>query len=436
MTYKFIDSAEFTIEAGTGGAGAVAFRRELYVPKGGPAGGDGGRGGNVYLVGTPNLHTLFDIQQQKVFHAEHGQPGRSKNQHGRKGQDLEILLPLGTMVYNAQSNQLLVDIVEADKRFLIARGGKGGRGNKRFVNAQRKVPRLYEAGDHGERITVRCELKVLSDIGLIGLPNAGKSTLLSVLTNRKPEIGNYPFTTLTPQLGITSIRQQQSFVISDLPGLIKGAHEGKGLGFQFLKHAERCKILAPVIDVSDEMILDAVKAPWKIIFNELQEYKINLLKKVKLVIINKIDLLEDLTIIAKIKTLLPPDLQVVTISALRRQNLQQLKNVMWKLIQDNLQQQAETLSNAPDFKLYEFQSPVDTIQITATSDHSWELNSKVVEAWCYKYPLTTFDNWLFLQKKFHSLGVDKKLAAAGLAEGDEVTIGQKFRFHWVNGKLA
>ncbi|MGA7248007.1 MAG: GTPase ObgE, partial [Candidatus Cybelea sp.] len=248
---QFIDQTEIAVAAGDGGDGIVAWRREKYVPKGGPAGGDGGHGGNVYLEATPELSTLVEFRYRRNFSAQSGKPGGSSNKSGKSGEDLTIEVPVGTLVFKARSDgerDFLADLKEAGARVLAAKGGRGGLGNQHFATSVRQAPRFAERGEPGERFTLQLELRLLADCGIVGVPNAGKSTLLSVISAARPKIADYPFTTLEPQLGVVRVSDEDSFVMVDVPGLVEGAHEGVGLGDQFLRHVERTRALVHVLD--------------------------------------------------------------------------------------------------------------------------------------------------------------------------------------------
>jgi len=247
----FIDQVTITVQAGDGGNGCCSFRREKYVPLGGPDGGDGGKGGNVVLEADPNLTTLIDLRYQKIYQAEHGKAGRGQQMTGKSGKDLVIRLPPGTLVKDADSGELLADLRESHQQFAGVDGGDGGRGNYRFKSSTQRAPKRFETGWPGEKRTLFLELKLLADVGIIGFPNAGKSTLISKISNARPKIADYPFTTLVPNLGVVRLEEGTSFVAADIPGIIEGAHEGKGLGHQFLKHIERTRLLLHLIDFSD-----------------------------------------------------------------------------------------------------------------------------------------------------------------------------------------
>ena len=281
----FIDYAKIELQAGNGGKGAVAFHREKYIDKGGPSGGDGGKGGNIVFSTNSNLHTLQDIRYRRLYKAKSGQAGGSNKKTGKSGEDLIIEVPCGTVIKDFENNTIIKDLIKENHSHIICEGGIGGKGNYHFKSSTQQTPRFSQEGEKGKRIVVELELKVLADVGLVGLPNAGKSTLLSVMTTAKPKIADYPFTTLQPHLGIVKYGDYQSFVMADIPGLIEGASEGKGLGHQFLRHIERNKILLFLIDCNEEN-------PQKIynqLIDELGNFNKNLLDKKRLIIRTKID---------------------------------------------------------------------------------------------------------------------------------------------------
>jgi GTP-binding protein len=249
---KFIDETELVLASGKGGAGCVAFRREKFAPLGGPNGGDGGDGGSVVLVADPQLATLLDFRHRKRMRAENGQPGRGSNKSGRMGRSLRVRLPAGTTVFDADTGEELVDLVEARQEVVLLQGGRGGRGNARFASSTNRAPRHAQPGMPGEELRVRLELKLMADVGLVGFPNAGKSTLVSRISAARPKIANYPFTTLTPNLGVVTWAEEKSYVVADVPGLIEGAHRGVGLGIQFLRHLERTRLMLHLVDPTDD----------------------------------------------------------------------------------------------------------------------------------------------------------------------------------------
>ena len=289
---KFVDEALIKVTAGNGGHGCLSFRREKYVPRGGPDGGDGGDGGSVYLRGTNNLNTLVDFRYQRLFKAENGQPGAGGNCTGRSGEDLYIDVPVGTMVFDVDSKELIGDVNEENACLLVAQGGFHGLGNTRFKSSINRAPRQTTRGTEGEARHLRLELRVLADVGLLGLPNAGKSTLIRSVSSARPKVADYPFTTLHPGLGVVSVSTGRSFVMADIPGLIEGAAEGAGLGHRFLKHLSRTSVLLHVIDVTPIDGSDPVESALSII-EELKAYDETLLEKPRWLILNKMDLLSD-----------------------------------------------------------------------------------------------------------------------------------------------
>jgi GTP-binding protein len=289
----FIDEVRIKVKAGDGGNGCLAFRREKFVPRGGPSGGDGGRGGNVILVANPNYNTLLHFRFNPEHSAERGRHGEGSNRTGREGESIEIPVPIGTIVYDADTGDQLVDFTEPGQRFVVAKGGRGGRGNARFVSSTHQTPTEHEDGKPGEEKHLRLELKLLADVGLVGYPNAGKSTLIARISAAKPKIADYPFTTLEPNLGVVSANDDYtSFVVADIPGLIEGAHEGHGLGIQFLRHIERTRLLVHLVDVSESSGRDPVN-DFNVILNELGSFSEELARKPMFVVASKIDVAQD-----------------------------------------------------------------------------------------------------------------------------------------------
>ncbi len=329
---KFVDQAVIQVRAGAGGNGCLSFRREKNVPKGGPNGGDGGSGGNVYLVATSQKDTLYRFHLNQHFRADRGQLGRGKNQHGRTGDDLIIELPLGTTVKDAETDALLVDLAKPGQRFMVAQGGRGGRGNARFATSTNRAPRRIEPGEDSQEIKLSLELSLLADVGLIGLPNVGKSTLLSRLSAARPEIADYPFTTLIPCLGVVALDLDRSFVMADLPGLIENAAKGAGLGHRFLKHVQRCRLLLHMLDLSCINPTDPLADFWKI-NEELAAFSPDLAKKKQFLAINKMDLMggEAAQFTPRIKALLP-EMKIFEISAVTGQGLDPLKAALFEAV--------------------------------------------------------------------------------------------------------
>ncbi|MBW1974719.1 MAG: GTPase ObgE [Deltaproteobacteria bacterium] len=326
---RFVDEARIRLKAGDGGRGCISFRREKYVPRGGPDGGDGGRGGHIFLEATERKQTLLDFRYRHYFKARSGEHGRGKDQHGRSGDDLTIYVPVGTVVKDVETGVVLADLREPGQKWLAVRGGRGGRGNARFVSSTNQVPRYAEEGEPGEEKEVILELKLIADIGLVGFPNAGKSTLIRSLSAARPKVADYPFTTLVPQLGVVQYGDAEPFVIADIPGIIEGAHRGAGLGIRFLKHIERTKILLHLVDITSLDIDNPLK-PYRDIRNELDQFSSVFKQKRQVVALNKVDLLDDDEIIEYMVDCYKAELScpVVAISALQRMNLEELLRVL------------------------------------------------------------------------------------------------------------
>jgi GTP-binding protein len=286
---KFVDEAIITVQSGNGGRGCVSFRREKYIPRGGPDGGDGGMGGDVVLRVSAGKRTLYDFRHKKQFRAQNGQQGQGRQKTGRDGEDLVVELPPGTLIRDAETGQIIADLVEAGQTFVAAKGGRGGQGNTRFKSATQRAPRFSQPGEPGKSLTLKLELKLIADVGIIGLPNAGKSTLISAISSANPKIGAYPFTTLAPNLGVVQSDSNQPFIVADIPGLIAGAHEGSGLGIRFLRHIERTVFLVHLIDAS-RVDLHSPLEDYRIVNAELAHYGRGLNDKPQIVVLNKMDL--------------------------------------------------------------------------------------------------------------------------------------------------
>lgn len=321
----FIDYTEIHLIAGQGGTGCQAFHREKYVAKGGPSGGDGGKGGSIIFKADENLTTLLDFKYNKIYKAKRGEHGKGSNQHGKNASNIVLKVPIGSVVRNKETNEVIVDFIKHGQREIIAKGGKGGRGNARFATPTNRAPRKFEYGREGDNLEISIELKLLADVGLVGFPNAGKSSLLSALSDAKPKIADYPFTTLKPQLGIIKYFDYQSIVMADIPGIIEGASDGKGLGLTFLRHIERTKTIAYVIDGESESINDVYLK----LRNELKSYSNILLEKPSLIIVTKIDLIDIKDI--NVKGIQNQD--IVYISSVTHENLKELKTHLFKNIE-------------------------------------------------------------------------------------------------------
>ena len=325
----FLDYAEIFLGAGRGGHGAVAFRREKFVPKGGPAGGNGGEGGSVWIIANENLNTLLDFRYKKKYHAENGGEGGTSLKDGKKGEDIILQLPVGTIVKDFETGEVLVDLTKHGQKYCIAKGGKGGRGNSNFATPTNQAPRYAEPGRPGEEQRVALELKLIADIGLVGFPNAGKSTLISSISAARPKIADYPFTTLEPNLGIVRFKEYATLTVADIPGIIEGASEGKGLGLQFLRHIERTKVLCVMIDSTSE----TPKEDFKVLLRELKKYSQELAQKKMLLAFSKSDLIDDakkkeLSKISSKKFVHSP----VVFSAATGENIPKLLELFWETV--------------------------------------------------------------------------------------------------------
>lgn len=326
---NFIDYVKIYCASGNGGAGAMHLRREKYIPKGGPDGGDGGRGGHIILRANPQFWTLIHLKYRKHIRAEHGEGGGGKLCTGKNGEDIILDVPLGTVAKNAETEEVLFELVEPGEERILARGGRGGLGNANFKTPTNQTPRYAQPGELGQEGWFILELKVLADVGLVGFPNAGKSTLLSVVTAAKPKIADYAFTTLEPNLGIVRYRDDKSFVIADIPGIIEGAHEGKGIGLRFLRHIERNSILLFMIP-SDS---NDVKADYEVLLNELRQYNPELLLKSRVLAITKSDMLDE-KMTSEMEETVPADIPHIFISSITGQGISELKDLLWASLND------------------------------------------------------------------------------------------------------
>jgi GTP-binding protein len=326
----FLDKTRIKILSGKGGNGIVAWRREKYVDKGGPAGGNGGKGGDVYLVATEDMSTLMDFQYQSVFKAENGENGYIKTQHGRCGKDLYIKVPVGTVVKDVETDKIIADLNEADQKIMVAQGGRGGRGNACFATAQKRAPQFCEPGENGIERTLELELKLRADVGLLGMPNAGKSTLISSVSSAKPKIADYPFTTIIPNLGVVKKDSGDAYVIADIPGLIEGASEGIGLGHEFLRHVERCRFLIHLVDITEE---NPIKN-YNVINAELKKHSEKLASVYQIIALNKIDSVDDETKEKYLKEFQKFSNDVFLISAATRENLTDFMHFVSKKVDE------------------------------------------------------------------------------------------------------
>lgn len=422
----FYDRVRIYVKAGDGGHGAVAFRREKFVPYGGPSGGDGGRGGDVVLQVNHHLNTLYHLAHQPKFVAAGGENGRNKDQYGAGGADLEIPVPPGTVVIDEATGQVLADLTEYDQRFVVARGGKGGRGNMHFASPNNKAPRIAENGDPGEQYWLTLELKVLADVGLVGKPNAGKSTFLAVTTSAKPQIADYPFTTLQPNLGVVALGINDTFVIADLPGLIEGASEGKGLGLEFLRHIERTRIIIHLLDGTAEDPLEDFRA----INAELESFGHGLIEKPQLVAINKLDMPEARVRFPELKKQLSAlGYEVLGISGLTGEGTRELLGRAYQRLQEAPAPQLPALG-LPVIRPADIDALVDdAFAIERDRDGAWRVVGGKIERAVRRTPINYEESLLRLHNYLEHEGVLTALRKAGVQHGDTVRIGN-YELEW------
>lgn len=419
----FVDRCRLLIKAGDGGDGIVSWRREAHVPLGGPAGGNGGNGGNIYFIGDHNETSLETLNYYKKIIAKNGENGGIKNMYGANAEDLIVKVPLGTVVINDDTNKIIADITLENQKYLIASGGLGGHGNAHFKSGFNKAPTLYEKGELGETFNARLELKELADVGLIGLPNAGKSTLISKLTNATPKIANYQFTTLVPILGSFDYNDQK-IIIADIPGLIEDASEGVGLGHEFLKHIERCKILLHVVSLSlddNEDIIASVNT----IFNELKKYNLDLIKKKIIIIANKLDLEIENYQLNKLREMFS-NYEIIPISCATGEGIENLKEIIYneylkiKLTQesviDNTIIKEFTRHKNKDEELSK------SIEIVKINDHTYDIKCEYLKYWSHRIPINTPDNLIRFNQKMKSTDLFNELRKIGANIGDVIKI--------------
>ena len=419
----FIDKAKIIIISGAGGDGMVAFRREKYVPRGGPSGGDGGKGGSVYLKADSGLNTLINFRRKRKFAAEKGENGGAKEMYGKGGEDIIIDVPLGTMVYDNDTNELLADMVHQDQMVLIAKGGKGGRGNTHFATSAVRAPTYAEKGEPGESKEIRLELKVLADVGLIGFPSVGKSSLIRKVSGARPEVAAYHFTTLSPSLGVVNLDETRSFVMADIPGLIEGASQGVGLGHEFLRHVERSRVLIHVLDIAGSEGRDPL-SDFEIINNELEIYSPALAQKKQIVAGNKIDLITNQTELEQIKQQIESKgYSFFPICTLTGEGIKPLLEKAWSILQET---ETTTFDNQEKAIVYEL--PQNEFKIEYDG-HGYSVIGKRVEK---LVAMTDFDNSVSLRrfnKAWKFMGLDKLLKKEGIKEGDTVNLyGIEFSF--------
>ncbi len=418
-----IDYAKIELQAGKGGDGAVAFRREKYEPTGGPAGGDGGDGASIYIKATNSLSTLEEYRYKTKYKAQNGEAGGKKKKFGKKGDDLIIKVPVGTLVREANSEVIIKDMNKDGEEYVIARGGRGGRGNVHFKNSIRQAPRFAELGKKGQEIEVIFELKILADVGLVGLPNVGKSTLISVISKAKPKIANYHFTTLDPNLGVVKIDKERSFIVADIPGLIEGANEGLGLGHDFLKHVQRCKILVHLVDISGFEGRNPIE-DFELINNELKLFDENLYNKYQIVALNKSDLDYNENY-KKFEEKYADKYKIFRISSATTSGIKELIDEVSKVLNDFEDEKYNLDEEVDEAYLDEFYD-----KSIASDELNFEIEDGIyvcsgyrIDKLLEKVNLDDYDSRMYFERNLREMGVFDKFIEMGIQEGDSVAIG-------------
>ncbi len=430
----FVDQTKIEVQAGKGGDGMVAFRHEKYVPNGGPAGGDGGRGGSIIFVADSGLRTLMDFRYRRKFKAENGEDGRIKSQYGRGAKDLYLKVPIGTTVYDFDTNEEIGDLTENKQELVVAHGGKGGRGNIHFATSVNTAPEIAENGEPGEDRVLRLELKVLADVGLVGFPSVGKSTLLSVVTKAKPKIAAYSFTTLTPNLGMVILPDGRDFSMADLPGLIEGASHGVGLGIQFLRHIERTKVILHLVAMDPANGRDALR-DYQTIRQELLTYDKNLKDRKEIIVATQMDISGASEKLKQFKKDLKTEkiqAPVYAISSVTHEGIEQLMQhtatVVEQVEKERALQKPEPVQEVKEYKYQASQK--NDFTITKLEDHVFEIKGENLERLVERTNLDYQDGVMRLARKLKNLGVDDALRKKGAVDGDDVIIGS-FNFEFV-----
>lgn len=419
----FVDVAKIHVKAGDGGHGCVSFRREKYVPFGGPDGGDGGRGGDVIFKVDSNMRTLLDFKYKKKYEAERGEDGGTNNKFGKDGEDLIIKVPSGTVIKDAETGRIMADLVEDGQEFVVCNGGRGGRGNSRFATPTRQAPKFAEPGMPGEERWITLELKLLADVGLVGFPNVGKSTILSMVTGAKPKIANYHFTTLTPNLGVVDMQGVKSFVLADIPGLIEGAHEGVGLGIDFLRHVERTKVLIHVIDASGIEGRDPIDDFYKI-NEELKSYSEKLSKKPQVVVANKCDIPGSEENVEKLKKELEKyDIKVFEVSAATNKGLREVLLYVANLLDNYVEEEEEVQEYIPEEKKFTYEIHID-------DEGTYVIEGSFVDRLLLTVNIYDSESLKYFHKVLEKRGIIEQLKQMGIKDGDLVRMND-FEFEFV-----
>ncbi len=412
----FLDKTKIRIVSGRGGNGMVAWRREKYVDKGGPAGGDGGKGGDVYLIADENMSTLMDFKYKSVFKAEAGENGGIKNCHGRWAKDLYIKVPVGTVVKDVKTGNVIADLVEHEQKVIVAQGGRGGRGNARFATAQKRAPQFCEPGEPGIERELVLELKLIADVGLLGMPNAGKSTLISRISSAKPKIADYPFTTLVPNLGVVKGLNGDGFVVADIPGLIEGASEGVGLGHDFLRHVERCRFLVHLIDTTEENPFEN----YKIINNELEKHSQHLASLYQIIALNKIDAIDDEIKNKLLNQFNEVSSDVFLISAVTGEGVQELVNKMSEMV-EKIEKPVSEIIVEEDLGAYN--NDDSEYEITKAAKDTYIIVGGKIGRLAKVTDARNTEQVIRFQNILTGMGVFDRLKAMGVKDGDTIIVG-------------
>lgn len=431
----FVDKAKIFVKGGDGGDGLIAFRREKYVPEGGPAGGDGGNGGDVIFRVDEGLRTLMDFRYQRHFKAQRGVKGRNKSQHGANAEHMIVRIPPGTVITDDDTGEVLADMTRHGQQVIVAKGGRGGRGNIRFATPSNPAPELAENGEEGQERYITLELKVMADVGLVGFPSVGKSTLLSVVSSAKPKIGAYHFTTITPNLGVVDVGDHRNFVMADLPGLIEGAHEGVGLGHEFLRHIERTRIIIHVVDMAGSEGRDPFE-DWTKINDELKQYNAGLAERPQIVAANKMDMPEAEEKLAQFKeqvAVVRPDLEIMPISSLTRQGVKELLYRAADLL-DQIPDEpvVEEVADVNERKVFKLNTTEDEGFTIVRENDTFVVHSPKIERMMKRMQLNSHDAILKLARTMRHMGVDAELRKRGATDGTSVRIAD-FEFEFVEG---
>ena len=421
----FTDYAKITIKSGNGGDGAVTFRREKYVAAGGPDGGDGGRGGNIYFRVNPNSNTLIDFRFTKKFKAQNGENGSGSNKYGKAGEDLYIDVPIGTIIKDSQTGKVVADLSQEGQIELILKGGKGGKGNSHFATSTRQVPRFAQAGEEGEEKEVILELKLLADVGLLGFPNVGKSTFLASVTEAKPKIANYHFTTIEPNLGVVKTKSGESFVIADIPGIIEGASEGVGLGIQFLRHVERTRLLLHVIDVSGIEGRNPVE-DFYTINEELKKYSEKLSKRKQIIVANKIDIMQNEEGLKELEALAKKEnIEIFKISGATGEGVTALLNRVVEVLKTLPK---EELVESEERVIYTLEDDKEDFSIRKEGN-MFVIEGKAINRLMGRINIDDNESMYYFQKNLKSMGIEDELKKQGIQEGDLVKV-LNWTFEW------